>query len=137
MQRVYADTSYYYAVADARDAHHAEARAVSQRVASLGWGVVSSWEVIVETITLLRYRHGYRGAVAFIEHVLPAIEVIYITDAIRQHALTKFRRLARDKHLSLCDIISYLLVTEHLGGIPCLAFDHDFSQLGLKVVSSA
>lgn len=137
MQRVYADTSYYYAVADARDAHHATARAVSQRVAEQGWGVVSSWEVIVETITLLRYRHSYRGSIAFIEHVLPAIEVIYITDAIRQHALTQFRRLARDKHLSLCDIISYLLVTEHLNGIPCLAFDRDFSQLGLKVMSSA
>ncbi|MBI4410989.1 MAG: hypothetical protein HY541_00700, partial [Deltaproteobacteria bacterium] len=108
----------------------------SKSVDANNLGLVSSWEIIVETVTLLRNRYSYQAAVNFIQKVLPSIQVIYIDDKIRQRSLSLFKKLASDKRLSLCDVISYILVKEHLQNIPCLAFDDDFEKLGLSLFRS-
>ncbi|MBI2340858.1 MAG: type II toxin-antitoxin system VapC family toxin [Deltaproteobacteria bacterium] len=132
MSSVFADTSFYYALADSRDSRHPEATTLSKSVDANNLGLVSSWEIIVETVTLLRNRYSYQAAVNFIQKVLPSIQVIYIDDKIRQRSLSLFKKFASDKRLSLCDVISYILVKEHLQNIPCLAFDDDFEKLGLR-----
>lgn len=131
---VYADTSFYFAYLDPRDLSHARAVELHRHLSERNLALISSWEVIVETVTLLRNRHSYSAAITFIHKVLPAIRVIYIDDKVRSKGLKLFEKLARDKRLSLCDVISYLLVTEHLDHIPCLAFDDDFESLGLHLV---
>lgn len=45
-----------------------------------------------------------------------------------------FRRYGQDHRLSLCDAISFVVVTTLLGRMPCLAFDEDFRRLGLTVL---
>ena len=45
-----------------------------------------------------------------------------------------FRKFARDKKISFCDAISFVVVTSVLEGIPCLSFDRDFKRLGLTVI---
>lgn len=55
-QIVYADTSYFYAALDRRDRDHDRARALARQIQEQGVGIVTTWEVIVETVTLLRYR---------------------------------------------------------------------------------
>ncbi|MBI4373512.1 MAG: type II toxin-antitoxin system VapC family toxin [Deltaproteobacteria bacterium] len=131
---VFADTSYYYACLDSRDRHHARTRELNLLISQQGLALVSSWEIVVETVTLLRNRHSFSAATIFIRHLLPHIEVIYLDEKSRARAIHLFEKFSRDKRLSLCDVISYLLVTEHLKGIPCLAFDDDFRQLGLNVM---
>lgn len=131
---IFADTSFYYAALDKRDRNHQSAQRLSRYVAEHCWTLTSSWEVIVETVTLLRNRYSYEASVNFIKKILPCLEIVYIDDTIRKRALSFFEKLNRDKRLSLCDVISYLLVKEHFENIPCLAFDDDFDQLGLNVL---
>jgi len=54
-------------------------------------------------------------------------------DSIRSAAEEVFKKLSRDKRLSFCDALSYVLVTHVLDGMPCLSFDGDFRNLGLMV----
>ena len=45
-----------------------------------------------------------------------------------------FRRYGRDRKLSFCDAISFVVVTTLLDDVPSLAFDTDFRALGLTVI---
>ena len=94
----------------------------------------TTWEIIMETVTLLRYRYSYRGAVSFIKTVLPHLNIVHIGSEGRAKALRLFIKLSKDKSISLCDAVSFLAVTERLDGIPCLAFDDDFHRMGLRVL---
>ena len=85
-------------------------------------------------MTLLRYRYSYRGAVTFIDQVLLQLNIFYINSEDRAKGLLAFRKLSRDKEISLCDAISYIVVSERLDFIPCLAFDEDFRRLGITVL---
>jgi predicted nucleic acid-binding protein len=42
-------------------------------------------------------------------------------------------RFSRDKRLSFCDAITFVVITQILGNMPCLTFDRDFRALGLNV----
>lgn len=131
---LFCDTSFFYAALDKRDRDHLTARRLAEAIGGRQIPLVTTWEVVGETVTLLRYRYSYQGAMTFIDTVLPKLNVVYITAEDRSRALWWFRRLSRDKRISLCDAISYLVVTEHLNHLSCVAFDDDFKRLGLTVI---
>jgi len=133
--QVFCDTSFFYACLDARDAHYEDARLLLAFCAEHRVAFLTTWEVLVETVTLLRIRRGYRLAVAFLDTIVPTLRIVEHAHHIREAALSAFRRLSRDQALSVCDALSYVLVTELLDDIPCLAFDADFRSLGLTVLS--
>ena len=137
MQRfkhLFADTSFFYAVLDKRDTDHPAASQLSQFVQEQQIPLITTWDVIVETTTLLRYRYSYRGAATFIDRVLPQLNIFYLDAEVRAKAVHAFLKFSRDKEISLCDAISYIVITEYLNSIPCLTFDDDFKQLGLIVL---
>ena len=134
--RVFCDTSFFYACADRGDAFHRPALALAARAASRRTQLWTTWDVIVETVTLLRYRHSWAAAVRFLDDVKPGLHVAEYGASARAEAEQVFRRLARDRRLSLCDAISFVVVTALLERIPCLAFDEDFRRLGLTVVAA-
>ena len=119
---------------DQRDRDHATAYRLAQSIQDRQLSLITTWDVVVETVTLLRYRHSYHGALRFIDTVLPRLNLVYLSTGERANAIQWFRTLSEDKMISLCDAISYLVVTEHLNHIPCLAFDDDFRRLGLTVL---
>lgn len=131
---LFCDTSFFYATLDSRDRDHPLAKELSKSIQEKQIPLITTWEVVVETITLLRYRYSYRGAITFIERVLPRLNIFYIDLEARAKALLAFRKLSRDKEISLCDAISYIVVSEYLNFMPCLAFDEDFKRLGLTVL---
>ncbi len=129
--RLFADTSFFYAALDPEDASHPTARKTVEWIAITNTRIVTTWEVIVETVTLLRNRYSYAAAIGFIQKTLPTVQLINITQSDREESLQLFKKLASDKELSLCDVISYLVVKKYLRHAPCLAFDDDFWTLGL------
>ncbi len=133
----FCDTSFFYALLDRRDRDHPAARALAEWVQNKQVPLVTTWEVIVETVTLLRYRHSYRAAMVFIHQILPRLNLVTLPTSDRAKALDWFGKLSRDKKISVCDAISYLVVREHLDNAPCLAFDEDFERLGLTVLRTA
>lgn len=135
LKGLFCHTSFFYAALDKRDRDHLEAIKLAKSIQKKQIPLFTTWEVIVETVTLLRYCYSYQGAITFIDRVLPRLNIFYIDSDIRAKALLAFRKLSRDKEISLCDAISYIVVSEHLNFIPCLAFDEDFNRLGLTVLS--
>jgi predicted nucleic acid-binding protein len=55
---------------------------------------------------------------------------------LRVEAEQVFRRHSRDRRLSFCDAISFVVVTTLLERMPSLAFDEDFRRLGLTVITA-
>ena len=58
---------------------------------------------------------------------------MYPVQAERDAAIQLFLRRSRDLKLSLCDVISYMIVSTRLDWSPCLTFDADFAALGLTI----
>ncbi len=49
--------------------------------------------------------------------------------------IAAFLRFSADHRLSLCDVVSWYVVTRYLDHAPCLLFDADFRTLALRVLT--
>lgn len=94
----------------------------------------STWDVVSETATLLAYRLDPRAAVAFLDTIKPALELVPVGLATLEEAERVFRRRASGRRFSFCDAISFVVVSTLLENAPCLSFDRDFQALGLTVI---
>lgn len=131
---VFCDTSFFYASLDPRDAHHQRARYFLEEAVRDSVIFYCTWDIISETATLLRYRCSYERALQFLDHVRPSLRLISYDLSVQQQAEDVFRRLGQDKKLSLCDALSFVVISVQLDHLPCLSFDSDFRQLGLTVI---
>jgi predicted nucleic acid-binding protein len=132
--RAFCDTSFFYACLDPRDTNHEHAKELISEAADGGSDFYATWDIISETVTLLRYRAGYQIALTYLDDVKPALRVVGYGDAVRAEAEAIFRMYASDHQLSFCDAVSFVVVTTLLEHMPCVAFDEDFRALGLTVI---
>lgn len=131
--KAFCDTSFFFASLCPDDANFEKAGQLLDHCMAKKISLLTTWDVISETVTLLRYRASYSAAVEFIEKVKPALSIVRYDESVRMTAEGVFKKLARDKRLSFCDAISFVVVTHMLDNIPCLSFDKDFRNLGLLV----
>jgi len=134
--QVFCDTSFFYACLDPADTHHPPARDLVTEATATRVALWTTWDVVSETATLLRYRAGHRSALAFIDELRPRLRLVEYGPQARDQALDVFRRYGRERRLSLCDAISFIVVTTLLDRMPCFAFDEDFRRLGLTVITA-
>jgi predicted nucleic acid-binding protein len=132
--RLFCDTSFFYACFDQRDVNHERARQASEEAAAAGSALYVTWDIISETATLLRYRRSYREALTFLTEVKPDLRIVNYGVTVRTEAEQIFRRYGRERKLSFCDAISFVVITTLLDDMPSLAFDTDFRALGLTVI---
>jgi predicted nucleic acid-binding protein len=66
--------------------------------------------------------------------VKPHLRIVNFGETVRTEAEQIFRRYGRDRKLSFCDAISFVVVTTLFEDMPSLAFDTDFRALGLTVI---
>ena len=132
--RAFCDTSFFYACLDPRDTNHERAKELVSEAADKGSDFYATWDIISETVTLLRCRSGYQAAMTYLNDVKPVLRVVGYGDAVRAEAEEIFRMYAKDHRLSFCDAVSFVVVTTLLEHMPCVAFDEDFRALGLIVI---
>lgn len=132
--RLFCDTSFFYACFDRNDVNHERAETLAVEAHASATALCATWDVISETVTLLRYRRGFREALAFLTEIRPHLHIVNYGESVRTEAEQIFRRYGRDHRLSFCDAISFVVVTTLLDHMPCLAFDEDFLTLGLAVI---
>ncbi len=132
-RRVFCDTSFFYASLDANDAWHGRAMELAGEAAAAGITLSSTWDVIGETVTLLRYRRSFQAAIDFLNEVKPALDIVLYGETVRAMAEEIFRTRGSKHRLSFCDAVSFVVVTSLLENAPCLSFDEDFQALGLTV----
>lgn len=133
--RVFCDTSFFYACLDPDDNNHDRAEELTDDAAASAAAIFTTWDIISETVTLLRYRKGFREAITFLDEVKPNLTLVDYSQRVRDEAEQIFRRRGRIRRLSFCDAISFVVVTTLLDDMPCLAFDRDFRALGLTVIA--
>ena len=133
--RLFCDTSFFYATLDPRDINHSKAETLLAAAAAQQVTFAATWDIISETVTLLRYRRNFKSAAAFLANVKPGLFIPQYGDQVRTEAEHIFFEYGRDHKLSFCDAISFVVVTTLLDGMPCLAFDEDFRTLGLTVLT--
>ena len=134
MDRVFVDTSAWYALTDRGDPDH---RAVAAWLAQNRFALVTSNFVVDEILTLLLVRLGHRVAVRFAEKLRKSrlCTVVAVDGSDEEQAWERFRR-ASDKLWSFTDCTSFALMTR-LGLMTAFAFDDHFRQAGLHVVPSS
>jgi predicted nucleic acid-binding protein len=132
--RLFCDTSFFYGCFDPRDVNHQRAEDLSAQAAESGSALYVTWDIVSETLTLLRYRRSYRAALTFLSEIKPDLHIVNYGDSVRAEAEQIFRRYGRDHKLSFCDAVSFVVVTTLLDDIPSLVFDEDFRALGLIVI---
>src|SRR5688500_15473688 len=100
------DTSAFIALADPVDPNHHSAVAASAALARSGQEVVTTNYVVVETISLLHHRQGIQAVKAFIETMLPVVEIEWIDQPIHHHAVEAMVAGSR-RGPSLVDCVSF------------------------------
>jgi predicted nucleic acid-binding protein len=132
--KFFCDTSFFFASLVQEDVNFDRAQQILEEAAEANALFLTTWDVISETVTLLRYRDGYDSAVEFLDEVVPTVQIVVYDVSVREEAARIFKKFSRDKQLSYCDCISYVIVTTLLNNIFCLSFDEDFKRLGLTVI---
>jgi predicted nucleic acid-binding protein len=131
--KVFCDASFFYASLVPDDTNYDRAEDLLEYCKENVVALYTTWDIISETVTLLRYRASFKTALEFLDEIKPALYIVHYDDSVRTSAEDVFRKLSRDKKISLCDAVSFVVISHVLDNIPCLSFDRDFKTLGLTV----
>lgn len=77
-------TCLFRTTLDLHDRSYSRVRTLIRQTQERGIGVVTTWEVVVETLTLLRYHHSYLGRLALVRQVLPTLNLVSPDETERQ-----------------------------------------------------
>ena len=135
VSQAFCDTSFFFASLYPKDINYERAGQILSEALIQKILLCTTWDIISETVTLLLYRFNSRAAIRFLDEIKPALSIIYYNDSVREEAERIFRLFSKDKKLSFCNAISYVIVKTILKDIFCLSFDEDFCRLGLNVIT--
>jgi predicted nucleic acid-binding protein len=137
VRRVFVDTFFWVALADRRDAHHQQARALRQRLRSAQ--LFTTDEVLVEFVTTFSaYGAVMRTAAVQTVHNLHTTPNIVVVPQTREPFMVGLALYAvrPDKEYSLTDCIS-METMRQLGLTEVLTRDHHFAQEGFTLVPAS
>ena len=134
LPRVFADTAYFFELLDATAPNHVRAVEIAAEIDQRRIQVATTWEIVLECATLLRYRLSFKAAKVFLTDIVPELTLLYPDDEERLAATEEFLKRGKHRRLSLCDALSLVMVSRRLNWAPCLTFDADFAAMGLTVV---
>ena len=133
MNGIFVDTGAWYALVDSDDADHAAAAVfLSANKLSL----VTTNFVFSETVTLIRYRLGFKAAHSFGQKLKASgsVRVVAVTAADEERAWEIFTKY-RDQDFSFVDCTSFAAM-ERMKMTVAFAFDRHFSAMKFAVAPS-
>lgn len=136
-ERVFIDTSAFYALVDRDDAHHVEATGGHRKLTSRAgrYESATSDYVLAETLTLVRMRRGHSIAVELGSRIREnaLVSVLPITPELWEAAWDVFVKYA-DQHYSFTDCTSFVLMKAWKAS-QAFAYDDDFQTFGFASFS--
>ncbi|MBA7687069.1 23S rRNA-specific endonuclease VapC20 [subsurface metagenome] len=129
--RFFIDTSAFYALIDADDRYHEEAKKEWIKMLNKLYELVCSNYVVLETFALIQSRIGINAVRSFEEDILPVVKIEWV-DADVHHAGVSALLTASRRDLSLVDCVSFDLMRRH-GLQHVFAFDEHFTEQGFQV----
>ncbi len=136
MSHVFVDTGAFFAALDAHDVRHTEAVTLLTSLRVRHLRLITTHDVVSETVTLLRARltDGVKVALAFLDaRDAGEFDVVY-PDEIDRDRAEAILRAHRDKTYSYCDATSFA-VMERFRIREALTFDKHFAQFGVITVA--
>jgi predicted nucleic acid-binding protein len=129
MNRVFVDTSGFYAALNRRDAHHRDAARLLEQARREHWFLFTTNFVLAESHALVLARLGRTRAWDFLQAaVTGSTNVIRAAEEDEQRARAIIEQY-QDKDFSYCDAVSFA-VMERLDMQEAIAFDDHFRQYG-------
>lgn len=134
LESVFADTSFFFALAARRDRAHRPATAIYSRLLRAGRHLVTTDYVLDETLTLVKLRTEVSVALALLERIeqSEAIRMEHIDTTRFQSAKALFRKHA-DHGYSFTDCTSFTVMRE-LKLTAALTTDAHFVEAGFKAL---
>lgn len=129
---VFVDTSALYAVLDADDRRHAQAREAWADLLTGQTPLVCTNYVLVETFALTQSRLGMDAVRTLQEDIVPVLQVTWIDEARHERAVSAVLTADR-RQLSLVDCASFNAMRE-LGIKTAFAFDDHFAEQGFDCI---
>jgi predicted nucleic acid-binding protein len=137
-EKIYVDTSAFYALLDRADPNHKEASSLWVELMDKNIILVTSNYIVSETMKLLQNKIGFEAARVWYRDILSVLEILWIDKGIHQQSYELWLNLGRIP-LSLVDCTSF--VTMHHNQIEkafCFKsyfVDHGFDVLTLSFSS--
>jgi predicted nucleic acid-binding protein len=129
MNRVFVDTSGFYASLNRRDAYHRDAARLFRRAQRERWFLFTTNFVLAESHALVLARMGRDRAWSFLQAIVTGrTNVIRAEEADERRARAIIEHY-QDKAFSYCDAVSFA-VMERLEIQEAIAFDEHFRQYG-------
>lgn len=134
--RVFIDTSAFYALEDADDRHHKEAKEIQNWCSKNRPAMFTTHHVLDECITLIGARLNPEHALRFGRRLLSSrIVCIIRTDEEMEAAALNVYEKFRNLRLSFTDSLSFTVMRSM--GIPAsFTFDSHFEQAGFAIIRS-
>ena len=133
VEKVFIDTSAFYALMDRSDSYHQSASKLWAHFLDNGYSLKTSNYVTVETLALLQNRLGFEAADLWSRDVLGVVETIWIDEARHKLAFEIWFSLGRRK-LSLVDCASFVMM-RHDKMEKVFGFDKHFTEHGFEVLN--
>ncbi len=130
MSRVFVDTSALLTLLDRADPRHDAARACFLDLADVD--LVTHGFVVAEALAVAGRRFGVEGALALIDDLLPAIDVVAVEPAAHAAAMSRYRA-SLPSGTSFVDQVSLELMTREAVDT-AFVFDADFAAMGIQVI---
>jgi uncharacterized protein len=137
-ERIFLDTSGWFAALNPRDKHHMSAAPVyDELLATRGTALLTTNLVVAEVHALLVRKGGAEAGVRFLDqlHGDPAHQVVWATRDLERNAVDRWLRPFRDAAFSLTDAVGFEVM--RVAGLHrAFAFDRHFDVAGFERVPS-
>ena len=135
LERIYVDSSAFYALMDRADRYHEPARALWPALLKDDIALVTSNYVASETLTVLQYRIGFDAAKLWCRDVLRVMEVSWVDEAIHQKAHAVWMNLGH-RRFSLVDCVSFVTMhQQHIEKV--FGFKASYIEQGFELLPSS
>lgn len=134
LHAVYCDASFFIALFSKKDLRHKRALQLFKEIKEERIAIHTSWFVISESMTVLRYHYGYTEALSFNQSI-DLYTIHQSTVNQHQQAIAVFNLFNKDKKISFVDALTRVLIYGELKNMPSLSFDSDFKALGMTTIS--
>ena len=137
IKRVFIDTSAWIDLMNSNERHHAAAVAFHKSLATMTLRI-TSWGIVSETFTWIRYHIGYREASRWLSlkdslENQGFLQVVY-PDSQIEVGVRKVIDRFHDQQLSYVDAFSIAWIQSHLDIDAIFAFDHHLTFAGIPVL---
>lgn len=134
MSEVFLDTAFAIALSSPKDAHHEQAKLISDRLEADATRLITTRAVIIEIGNALAKQAFRTAAIDLIESLEqdPEAEIIPVSEELCKRAFDLYRE-RRDKEWGLTDCISFVVMRDK-GLSAALTTDRHFQQAGFQAL---